>query len=275
MATEIKNVSIIGAGFMGRNITAQIVPYGYNLRVYDVNPSALDEGRKFITHVMKLSQDKERLGAVAYHNKLSDALENTGLVIEAVPEKLELKKQVFAEIDKVAPAHAIIATNSSSIPVSRIEDAVRRKDKVLNLHFYPRVKMVDIMRGSKTSDETFEKGKKWIESIGCLPLVAKKERVGLVFNRVYMAIVREYLDTWDGDYANIEDLDKAWTIFSGMPLGPFALMDWTGLDVVLEVSTSVYQLTGDPRNKPPQKLIDKVKRGELGRKTGKGFYTYK
>jgi 3-hydroxybutyryl-CoA dehydrogenase len=92
---------------------------------------------------------------------------------------------------------------------------------------------------------------------------------------VYIAINREYLDMWDRDIADIEILDKAWNIFTGMPLGPFALMDWVGLDVVVEVSMTLYQLTGDPKYKPPQRLVDKVKRGELGRKTGRGFYTYK
>jgi 3-hydroxybutyryl-CoA dehydrogenase len=279
MASEIKNVVIIGVGFMGRNITAQIVPYGYNVHIFyhrfDTNPTAIDEAKRIIGHLLKAAPKKGPQGTITYHKNLSEVLKNADLVIESAPENLELKKKLFAEIDAAAPPHTIIATNSSSIPVSRIENSVKRKDRVLNLHFYPRVKMVDIMRGSKTSDETFEKGKKWIESIDCLPLVAKKESVGLVFNRVYIAINKEYLDMWDRDIADIENLDKAWNIFTGMPLGPFALMDWVGLDVVVEVSMMVYQLTGDPRYKPPQKLIDMVNKGELGRKTGKGFYTYK
>jgi 3-hydroxybutyryl-CoA dehydrogenase len=279
MAGEIETVTMIGAGFMARHITALIVPYGYNVHVFyhrfDTNPSAIDEAKRIIDRLLRRASAKGHQGAVTYHGGLSEALKDTDLVIESIPENLELKKKVFAEIDKAAAKDVIIATNSSSIPVSRIEAAVKRKDKVLNLHFYPTLKMVDIMRGKKTSDETLEKGKKWVESIECLPLVAKKESVGLIFNRVYMAINKEYLDMWAGDYANIEDLDKAWNVFTGMPLGPFALMDWIGLDVVVDVGMSVYELTGDPRDKPPQKLVDKVKRGELGRKSGKGFYTYK
>jgi 3-hydroxybutyryl-CoA dehydrogenase len=225
--------------------------------------------------LLKGASGKGRQGAVTYYGRLSEALQDTDLVIESIPENLELKKKVFAEIDEAAAKHVIMATNSSSIPVSRIEAAVKRRDKVLNLHFYPTLKMVDIMGGTGTSDETLEKAKKWVESIHCLLLVAKKESVGLIFNRVYIAINREYLNLWAGDYTNVEDLDKAWNVFTGMPLGPFALMDWIGLDVVVDVSMSIYQLTGDPGDKPPQKLIDKVKRGELGRKSGKGFYTYK
>lgn len=277
--SEIKNVTVVGAGFMARHITALIIPYGYNVQVFyhrlDTNPSAIDAAQRSISRLLKRATVKGPQGAVTYHGRLAAALKDTDLVIESIPEHLELKKKVFADIDQVAAKHVIIATNSSSIPVSRIEAAVKRKDKVLNLHFYPTLKMVDIMRGTKTSNETLEKVKKWVESIECLPLVAKKESVGLIFNRVYIAINKEYLDMWARDYANIEDLDKAWKVFTGMPLGPFALMDWIGLDVVLDVGMSVYQLTGDPRDKPPQKLLEKVKRGELGRKSGKGFYTYK
>jgi 3-hydroxybutyryl-CoA dehydrogenase len=279
MSKDIRNIAIVGVGFMARNIAAQIVPYGYSVHFFyhrfGSNPSAIDEAKRVMGHLLKSVPEKEPRGTITYHGSLLDALEDTDLVIESIPENLELKKKVFAEIDKTAPPHVIISTNSSSIPVSKIENSVKRKDRVLNLHFYPRVKMVDIMRGSKTSDETFEKGKKWIESIECLPLVAKRESVGLIFNRVYIAINRECLNLWAGGYADIEVLDKAWNLFSGMPLGPFALMDWVGLDVVVEVSTTLSQLTGDPSYMPPQKLIDKVKKGELGRKTGKGFYSYK
>ena len=278
MANDIKKVVIVGAGFMARNITAQVVPSGCNVCLYyhrfDSNPSAVDNAKKVIDHLLKSAPPKESQGEYTCSGNLSESLEDADLVIESIPENIALKKKVFTELDKTAPPNVILSTNSSAIPISRLESAVKRKDKVLNLHFYPRVKMVDIMRGTKTSDETFEKGKKWIESIDHYPLVANKERVGLVFNGVYIAINKVYLDMWAGDYASIETLDKAWNIFTGMPLGPFALMDWVGLDVVVEVSNSVYQLTHDPKDKAPQKLVDMVKKGQLGRKSGKGFYEY-
>ena len=279
MTDEIKNVAVIGAGFMARHITALIVPYGYDVHVFyhrfDTNPSAVDDAKRVIDRLLKRASATRLQGMVTYHGRLSEALKDVDLVIESIPENVEVKKKVFAEVDEAAAEHVIISTNSSSIPVSRIEGAVKRRDKVVNLHFYPTVKIVDIMRGTETSDGTLENVKKWVESIGCLPVVAKKESVGLIFNRVYIAINRECLDLWAGGYADVEDLDKAWNVFSGMPLGPFALMDWIGLDVVVDVSKSIYKLTGDPRDKPPQKLVDKVRRGELGRKSGQGFYTYK
>ena len=164
MTNEIKNVTVIGAGFMARHITALIVPYSYNVHVFyhrfDTNPSAIDEAKRIIERLLKRAPATGHQGAITYHGRLSEALKDTDLVTESIPENLELKKKVFAEIDKAAAEHVIISTNSSSIPASKIEAPVKRKDKVLNLHFYPTIKMVDIMRGRKTSDETLEKAKK-------------------------------------------------------------------------------------------------------------------
>lgn len=204
-------------------------------------------------------------------------MENADLIIESVPEDLKLKKKVFSQIDKAAPPHAIIATNSSSIPVSKIEEAVKRKDKALNIHFYPPINlrpMVDIMGGRETSDETLEKGKAWIESIGCVPLVVLKECLGFVFNRVWRAVKKECLKIWAEGNADFEDVDRGWRIFTGMNMGPFAMMDGVGLDVVYDVEKSYYKESGNPDDKPPQALKDKIDRGELGLKAGKGFYDW-
>ena len=133
--------------------------------------------------------------------------------------------------------------------------------------------MVDIQRGSQTSDEIFEAGKAWIESIECYPLVVKKECLGFVFNRVWHAVKKECLKIWAGGYADIETVDKAWKIFTGMPMGPFIMMDGIGLDVVLAVEESYYKESGNPVDKPPDKLREMVERGELGLKSGKVFYT--
>ena len=273
MVNEIKTVSIIGAGFLGKLISEKLALKNYTVRVYDVNPEGLD---KF---VRRLDKKKKRLGVsgeVTFHESFSEAVKDADLIIEAVPEKLDLKKEVFSQIDKEAPPHAIITTNSSSIPVSKIEDAVERKDKVLNLHFYHpiRTPMVDIMRGTKTSDVTFEKGKKFLENIETTPLVVRKECFGFVFNRVWHAVKKDCLKIWAGGYADIETVDTAWKIFSGMGLGPFQLMDAIGLDVVFDVEMSYYKESCNPDDEPPQALKDMVERGELGLKTRKGFYEY-
>jgi len=278
MAKEIKKVGIVGAGFTGKQIAAQTALNNFIIKVYDMDPKVIEDAKKYITGVLKRKHQFDAVKNVSYYSDLSEALEDVDLVIEAVPENLELKREVFSLIDNSAPAHAIIGTNSSSYPVSKIESAVKRKDKVLNLHFYPPIPkrpMVDIMGGSETSEETFELGKKWIEDIKCEPLVVNKECLGFVFNRIWHAVKKECLKIWDGGYTDIETVDTAWKIFTGMKMGPFTTMDGVGLDVIYAVEKSYYNESGDPSDKPPDALKEMVENGDLGLKTGKGFYTWR
>ena len=278
MAKKIKNIGIVGAGFTGKQIAAQTALNNFIIKVYDMDPKVIEDAKKYITGVLKRKHKFDAVKNVSYYSDLNEALEDVDLVIEAVPENLELKREVFSQIDNSAPAHAIIGTNSSSYPVSKIESAVKRKDKVLNLHFYPPIPkrpMVDIMAGSETSEETFEMGKKWIEDIKCEPLVVNKECLGFVFNRIWHAVKKECLKIWDGRYADIETVDTAWKIFTGMKMGPFTTMDGVGLDVIYAVEKSYYNESGDPSDKPPNALKEMVENGNLGLKTGKGFYTWK
>ena len=272
MENNIKTVAIIGAGLLGKQIASQTAFYNYTVRIYDIRTDILE---KLVKKIKRKKKKKGALGEITYHNDLSEAVKDADLIIEAVPEKLELKKQIFSQIDKAAPPHAIIATNSSSLPVSRIENAVARKDKVINMHFYHQaIPMVDLMKGTKTSDETFEIGKKWIESIEFTPIVVKKESFGFVFNRLWHRLRLEALKMWAEGIADIEMMDAAWKIFTHMDVGPFELMDTIGLDTVYNVHMSYYQETGDPKEKPPQALKDMVNKGFLGMKTNKGFYEY-
>lgn len=270
---SIKNVSVIGIGTLGKQIAERAALCNYQVHIFDVNPTGIQD---FVKNVRKKVRDKGATGELTIHDTLSEAVSNTDLIMEAVPEKLVLKKEVFAQIDQAAPPYAIIATNSSSIPVSRLEDAVKRRDKVINIHFYkiPDTPMADIARGTKTSDETFEKGLRWVTSLEITPLVVKKECLGFVFNRVWRAIKRECLRIWAGGYADKEAVDKAWKIFTGMSKGPFGLMDGVGLDVVYDIEMMYYKESGDPRDQPPLLLKEMVDRGELGVKSGKGFYRY-
>jgi len=278
MAKGIKKVGIIGAGFTGKQIAAQTALHDFFVSVYDIDPEVLESAEKYITGVLKRKNKIDSIQNVSYYSDLDKALEDVDLVVEAVPENLELKKKIFSQIDNIAPAHTIIGTNSSSYPVSKIESAVKRKDKVLNLHFYPPIPtrpMVDIMAGSETSEETFEKGQQWIKDIKCEPLVVKKECLGFVFNRIWHAVKKECLKIWDGGHADIETVDIAWKIFTGMKMGPFTMMDGIGLDVAYAVEMSYYEESGDPNDKPPDALKELVENGDLGLKTGKGFYTFK
>ena len=285
MRGRIKTVTIVGSGFMGVQIACRAALYGSLVHVYDLKKEALDKARndiKLIVDVYSLEgQFKGDPGPIhdriSYYSTLADAVKDIDLIIEIVPERLELKKEVFAQLDKLAPASTIIATNSSSLPVSKMESAVIRRDKVANIHFYAPVMknyFVDIAGGTATSKETIEALDAWARSIGCLPLQVKKECLGFVFNRVWRAVKKESLAAWGNGNADFRDIDRAWMIWSGMPSGPFAMMDGVGLDVVYDIEMEYYRDSGDPRDKPPDSLRAMIDRGELGMKSGKGFYDW-
>lgn len=278
MALDIKTVCIVGTGFMGRQIAIWTVLHDYSVHMYDNNPKVLEEATEFVSKALKRKREEKKIDKVKYFNDLAQALNKVELVIEAVSENLEVKNEVFAQIERFVSENTIIATNSSSFPVAKIEDSIQKKDRVLNIHFYAPINvvpMVDIMRGTQTSDETFEQGRKWIESIECTPLILKKQSFGFLFNRIWRAVKRECLQMWADEVADVENMDEAWRIFTKMPYGPFMMMDGIGLDVIYAVESSYYRESNDPNDKPPDKLKEMVKRGELGIKTGKGFYQYK
>jgi 3-hydroxybutyryl-CoA dehydrogenase len=270
MSEDIKVVAIIGTGYLGKQIAEKTSLKNYTLRLYDTDVEGLEKFSE------ELREKKKTLGEVTSHNSIEDAIRDADLIIEAAPEKLELKKELFTIIGKKAQPNAIIATNSSSIPVSKLEDVVDQKEKLLNIHFYNvfTMPMADIMRGTQTSDDTFKRGKKWVESIDITPLIVKKECYGFVFNRVWRAIKKEVLKIWAGGYADFEDVDKAWKIFIQAGAAPFELMDQVGLDVIYDIEMSYYKKSGWEDDKPPKALKDLVDEGYLGKKTGKGFYTY-
>ncbi|MFX0095031.1 MAG: 3-hydroxyacyl-CoA dehydrogenase family protein, partial [Candidatus Hodarchaeota archaeon] len=208
---------------------------------------------------------------------IEEAIKEAELIIEAIPENLELKRSIFQELGKKAPSDAILATNSSSIPVSRLESSSGRPEYCLNIHFYfplQGTNMVDIMGGTSTLPEVMDIGIAWIRSLGFTPLTVKKELLGFCFNRVWRAVKREVLYMWGNGFVDFKDVDRAWMIFTGMKEGPFGLMDKVGLDVIFDIEMVYYKDSGDPKDRPPKALKEKIDRGELGVKSGKGFYIY-
>lgn len=277
MDREINIVSVIGAGYLGKQIIEKSLLYNYKFKVFDTNKDDLDAFTKKMEEKIK----RENLeSSITQYSSIAEAVKEVDLVIEAVPEKLELKREIFPKIDQAASPHTIIATNSSSIPISKIEDVVERRDKVMNIHFYDlfTLPVADIMRGTQTSEETFDKGRTWLESIEITPLEVKKECYGFVMNRIWRAIKKDCLKIWAGGHADIETVDKAWKFFCQFFLkndyGPFQFMDRIGLDVVRDIEMSYFKNTGLPDDKPPDLLDEMVDRSELGVKTGKGFYNY-
>ena len=282
----IKQVAIIGTGTMGVLIALTTVYYGGQVKTFDPDEKSFD---RVMDMIHKRIANSARKTAPPFENmeegarkvkrckSLEEAVRDADLVIEAVPENLELKRKMFEQIDRLAPSEAILATNSSSIPVSKIESATNRPEKCLNIHFYALdlgKNLVDLMGGTRTSPETMEAGRKWILSIACVPLSVKKELLGFCFNRIWRAIKRESLHMWAGGHADFRDIDRGYMIWNGVSQGPFALMDQVGLDVVYGIEMVYYNESQDPKDHPPQALKDMIDRNELGVKTGRGFYTY-
>lgn len=279
-------VAVIGSGVLGTQIAVLAAFSGYEVKVFDAREGAFggtlekirsDLQAKGITPVIPWEKWDACAKSVKQVFTLDEAVKEAEMIIEAVPENLELKKRVFGELGKKAPSSAILATNSSSIPVSRIESSSGRPERCLNIHFYfplQGINMVDIMGGTRTLPEVLERGVVWIRSLGFIPLKVKKELLGFCFNRVWRAIKRETLYMWGNGFVDFRDVDRAWRVFTGMKEGPFALMDKVGLDVVYDIEMVYYQDSQDPKDYPPEALREKIARGELGVKSGRGFYTY-
>lgn len=284
--SPIATVGIVGAGFMGAQLALHIAAHGYPVAVVDQAPDALTRlrrgheeelDRRLAAGTLSADERAAVLGRIRASTDLTAGVGDADLVIEAVPERLDLKRAVFGELDRLCLHRTILATNSSSIRVSHIEDATGRPDRVLNAHFYPPVwqrPMVELMRGSETSDETIGRVRRFAQSVGLTPLLVRKESTGFLFNRVWRAIKRETLHLVDEGVATVDDVDRAWMICMGMPVGPFGLMDAVGLDVVLDIEQVYHAESGEPRDAPPRLLTDKVVAGDLGIKTGRGFYRY-
>jgi 3-hydroxybutyryl-CoA dehydrogenase len=283
---KIEKVAVVGTGTLGTQIALQAVFYGYQVTVYDQDLKQFERMLKIIQYRIQNSGGKatpafenipETAKKIILCSSLEEALRNVDLVIEAIPEYIPIKREIFEKLDVLAPKKAILATNSSSIPISKIESATRRPEKCMNIHFYAldtRQGMADVMGGTKTSDETFHRGREWVRSIGCIPLAVNKESLGFCFNRVWRAVKRETLHMWADGISDFQDIDRGWMIFTGMPQGPFGIMDNIGLDVVYGIEMVYYEESRDPKDHPPEQLKAMIDRKETGIKTGKGFYTY-
>lgn len=284
--TTIQRVAVIGAGTMGRQIALQSARSGMLVTLYDLDAAAVARARDaqradvaalVAAGTVPAGHDGAIFERLHYTTELA-AMRDADLAIEVVPERVALKRAVFAQLDALLGPDALIATNSSSIRVSLLEDATGRPERVANLHFYLPVwehPMVDIGGGTRTSEDTLAALTTFARQLGMLPLRVRKESTGFIFNRVWRAIKKEALKVVDSGVASHEDVDRAWMIMYGTAnLPPFALMDRIGLDVVQDIEEHYARESGDPSDLPPPLLTEKVARGELGQKTGRGFYTY-
>jgi len=283
---EIKKVAVLGAGLMGHGIAqvaAQVARYEVNLR--DVEQEFIDNGMRMINNslqrflkkgVITEAEEKEVLARIHPTLDLKEAVVDSDLIIEAVPEKAELKKNLFAEVDKFAKPEAIIASNTSSISITQIASATNRPEKVCGMHFFnpPQLmKLVEIIRGAKTSDETINVVVEASKKMGKETVIVKKDSPGFIVNRVIVLALNEAISLVHEGIADPEDIDKAITLGLNWPMGPLKLLDYLGLDTHLSI-TEVLQDEIDPKYRPCPLLRQMVRAGLLGRKTGKGFYDW-
>lgn len=282
----IKQVCVVGAGRMGREIALNAAIHGYRVMVTDQVPDCLVQAHKWAEDYLTKSVEKNKLtpeereqtlDRCIFSANLEDACSEADLVVECVVEDLEVKKELFHQLDNLAPAKAILATNSSYLPSSRFAHRTRRPDKVVNLHYFNpamRMELVEIVRGDHVSEDTVKQLKDFAKSIGKTAIVVNKEVEGCVVNRIVKAVADEAFYLLDNGIASYEDIDLATEKGLNYPLGPFRLMDLTGLDITYQNRLRVYKDTGDEVDRPSEELRRRFERGDYGRKTGKGWYSY-
>ncbi len=282
---EIKKVGVVGCGTMGSGIIQVCAQSGYQVVVSEINDELLKKGLasidKFMTTAVekgKLSQqDKDSTVARIKSTTNTKDFSDCDLVIEAAIENMELKKKMFAELDKICPKQTILATNTSCLSIIDLAMETSRPDKVLGLHFMnpvPLMRLLEIVKTIATSEETLETGKTFGASLG-KTIVLAIDTPGFIVNRLLMPFLIDATRMLEAGIATREDIDTAINLGLGHPMGPLTLMDLIGLDTTLFVCDAMYEEFRDPRYAAPPLMRKMVTAGWLGRKTGKGFYEYK
>jgi 3-hydroxybutyryl-CoA dehydrogenase len=282
---EIKRVFVVGSGLMGGGIAQVTAQAGYQVKMHDISEERTQAGLEAIKSSLGKFLSKEKITQEQYDQTLSNItttvnLEDASdadLIVEAVFEDLEVKRGVFGRLDEICPSHAVLATNTSAIPISSIAAATKRPEKVVGTHFFspvPLMRLCEIIRGVQTSDETLEIADKWARSVGKTTVIVRKDHAGFIANRLYLPMSLEAVRMLEAGVASPEDIDNAMRLGYNLPMGPLELTDMTGVDVLFNASLAIYNDTGDPKYFPPSLMRRMVASGLLGRKTKKGFYDY-
>ena len=281
----IKTVGVIGCGLMGAGIAQVSAQAGFPTTVVEATRELLDKGlggiRKNLEALVAKAKLDERnrqdtLGRLKGVTEL-DALKDCDLVIEAITENQALKNETFAKLDRICPAHALLASNTSSCNVTAMAAATRRPGQVLGLHFFnpvPLMKLVEVVQTILTDEKTVLAAYEWVQAVGKAP-VRTKDSTAFIVNRLLVPYLLDAIRIYEGGLASLEDIDQAMKLGCGYPMGPFTLLDLVGLDTTMYVAEVMFEEFREPRYAPPPLLKRMVMAGHLGRKSGRGFYDYR
>ncbi|SDE25086.1 3-hydroxybutyryl-CoA dehydrogenase [Pricia antarctica] len=281
----MKHIAVIGAGTMGNGISHVFAQTGYSVNLIDISQNALDKGISTISKNLDRMIAKEKidetvksatLGKIATYTLLAEGIADTDLVIEAASENLEVKLKIFGELDGLCAKNTILATNTSSISITKIAAATQRPDKVIGMHFMnpvPIMQLVEIIRGYRTSDKTTQTIMKVSQKLGKTPTEVN-DYPGFVANRILMPMINEAIETLYHGVAGVSEIDTIMKLGMAHPMGPLQLADYIGLDVCLSILNVMYDGLKNPKYAPCPLLVNMVNAGKLGVKSGEGFYDY-
>ena len=286
MGEEIKKVAVIGAGTMGHGIAQVFAMKGYQVNLLDINEEILKKAKQSIAWSLEKFVEKRRirkedadaaLSRINTTTAYEEAVSDIDLAIEAVPEDIELKKKIFAKVDEIAPPHAIIATNTSTLSITEMGNATKRPDKAVGMHWFnpPQLmQLIEVVKGDKTSDETANKIIELSKKLGKTPILCKKDVRGFIVNRVLGCVFNEAFWTYYRGEATKEGIDASVKYTGGFPMGWFELCDFVGIDISYEVGKVLYEAYGERFKPCPEVIEPLVKEGKFGQKTGQGFYDW-
>jgi 3-hydroxybutyryl-CoA dehydrogenase len=281
----MKNISVIGSGTMGNGIAHVFAQNGYKVSLIDVSSKALEKAvstisknldRQIKKELIKEKDKEKALTNITTYTDLSFGVKKSDLVVEAATENLDIKLQIFKELDKVAKPEAILATNTSSISITKVAAATNRSDKVIGMHFMnpvPIMKLVEVIRGYNTSDEVTKTVVNLSTTLGKIP-VEVNDYPGFVANRILMPMINEAITSLFEGVAGVHEIDEVMKLGMAHPMGPLQLADFIGLDVCLSILRVLHDGFGNPKYAPCPLLVNMVQAGHLGIKSGSGFYEY-
>jgi 3-hydroxybutyryl-CoA dehydrogenase len=278
-------LAVVGAGLMGSGIAQVAAISGYNVLLQDVSSEQLDRGRREIESSLDRLVKKEKISAddktsalkrITTSTNLEDAAE-ADIAVEAIFEKLEIKQDVFRQLDRICKSDAVLASNTSALPITQIAAVTNRPERVVGTHFFspvPMMKLCEVVRGIKTSDETLARATAFAEDLGKTCVVVNRDIAGFVTTRLIVALSVEAVKLVESGVATAEDIDTACRLGFGHAMGPLETMDLTGVDVFVNAARNIFADTVDPKFYPPELSVRMAASGDCGRKTGQGWYTH-